>query len=158
MRNRMKGIVGLALGAILLPAIAQAHCQIPCGIYDDTARIERMLEDANTIEKSMTMIGELAGATSAQDANQLTRWIMNKEDHAANIISIVSEYFLTQKLKAVEPDDEGYEAYLETLADHHRVMRAAMQAKQNTDLEYVAALRYAIVGLGKHYGIEVGHH
>ena len=155
--NLVRVAACLAIGALLLPAIAQGHCQIPCGIYDDTARIERMLEDADTIEKSMTLIGELAGATTAQEANQLTRWIMNKEEHASNIISIVSEYFLTQKLKPVEPGDEGYEAYLGKLADHHLVMRAAMQAKQNTDLDYVATLRYAIVALGKNYGIEVGH-
>ena len=87
MRIGVGPLVGLILGVVLLPSIAQGRCQIPCGIYDDRARIERMLEDANTIEKSMTMIGELAGGTTAQEANQLTRWIMNKEDHASNVIS-----------------------------------------------------------------------
>jgi nickel superoxide dismutase len=117
-----------------------------------------MLEDATTIEKSIAAIGELAGGTTAQDANQLTRWIMNKETHAGNIILIVSEYFLAQKVKPVEAGQEGYEEYLEKLADHHRVIRAAMKAKQSADTECVPVLRAAIAALGKHYGIEVGHH
>ena len=40
-----KRYLGAALAALLisLPASVQAHCQIPCGIYDDNARVVSML-------------------------------------------------------------------------------------------------------------------
>ncbi len=149
----------LAVAAlVLLPALASGHCQIPCGIYDDAARIERLYEDVTTIEKGIGMINDLAGKTDAQSANQLTRWIMNKEEHASNIITIVAEYFLTQKVKPVAPGAEGYEAYLQNLADHHGVMTAAMKAKQNADPQSVVALREAIDALARHYDLQPHEH
>jgi nickel superoxide dismutase len=141
-----------------LPTSGFAHCQIPCGIYDDGARIERMVEDTTTIEKAIKNIDELAGKDDAQSANQLTRWIMIKEDHASDIITTVAEYFLTQKVKPVAPGADGYDDYLQKLADHHRVMRAAMKAKQNADLKYVKELREAIAALGSHYGVQPHEH
>jgi nickel superoxide dismutase len=141
---------------LLTPQTALSHCQVPCGIYDDAARIERMYEDATTIEKAIGQIIELTGKTDAQSANQLVRWVTTKEAHASNIITIVAEYFLTQKVKPVEPGAEGYEDYLKKLADHHRVMTAAMKAKQNADLQYVAALRSAIDALAQYYDM-AGH-
>jgi len=141
----------------LLPNLAQAHCQVPCGIYDDAARITRMYEDASTIEKAMVQMQDLAGKGDAQSANQLTRWIITKEDHASNIITTVAEYFLTQKVKPVAADDEGYAAYLAKLADHHLVMVAAMKAKQNSDPAVVAKLRAALDAMGKHYDLEHSH-
>ena len=140
-----------AMMLLALPVESQSHCQVPCGIYDDAARVTRMNEDAATIEKAIAKIGELAGKSDALSANQLVRWITTKEAHASNIISVVSEYFLTQKVKPVASDAEGYDAYLKKLADHHRVMNAAMKAKQNTDSQCVTALKDAIAGLATHY-------
>jgi len=151
----------IAVMIFLLAAVPESgygHCQIPCGIYDDAARIARMYEDATTIEKGMQKINELAGQSDAQSANQLTRWIMNKEAHASNIITIVSEYFLTQKVKPVAPGDEGHTAYLQKLAAHHQLMSAAMKVKQNTDLKYVVALREAIDALAQQYGEKPHQH
>lgn len=128
-----------------------AHCQMPCGIYDDGARIDRMLEDTETILKAMNSMAELAGKTDPQSMNQMTRWIITKEEHASDIITIVSEYFLTQKVAPVASGATGYDAYLRTLADHHAVMRAAMKAKQNADPSFAAALHEAIDTLAAHY-------
>ena len=66
----------LILKSILLLTFAKvtnAHCQIPCGIYDDNARVQNMLEDAATVAKATVMIAELADKTDAQSKNQLTR-------------------------------------------------------------------------------------
>jgi len=141
----------------LLPQLAAAHCQVPCGIYDDAARFDRMYEDAATIEKAMVQMQDLAGKNDAQSANQLTRWIITKEAHASNIISTVSEYFLTQKVKPVAAGDEVHAAFLLKLEDHHRVMNAAMKAKQKSDPEVVAALRAALDQMGKHYDLIHSH-
>jgi nickel superoxide dismutase len=124
---------------------ATAHCQIPCGIYDDHARVQSMLEDAATVEKSIKLINELAGNSEPQAQNQLVRWIMNKEQHAQNIIATISDYFLTQRVK---PDQDDYEA---RLVNHHRVIIAAMEAKQNSEASYAAALKEAIEVLLDYY-------
>lgn len=131
------------------PAEVQAHCQMPCGIYNDPARIQKLREDAMTIDKAIHAINELAGKADATSLNQATRWVNMKEEHASDIIKIVSEYFLTQKVKAA--DGAGRAAYLESLADHHAVMVAAMKCKQIPEASSVATLNQAITKLATHY-------
>ncbi len=133
------------------PSAAQAHCQVPCGIYDDAARIARMKEDATTIDKAIHQIHQLAQQNNALALNQATRWINTKEEHASHIIEVVSTYFLTQKLKPVAKGAEGYDAYLAKLADHHAVMVAAMKTKQSVESDKVSDLVKAIDQLAKHY-------
>jgi len=83
---------------------ANAHCQVPCGIFDDYARVERMLEYAVTVDKATDLINELSDKTDAQSQNQLVRWVINKEEHAEEIISIISTYFLAQRVKSSQED------------------------------------------------------
>lgn len=135
-------LAGLTLA---LPQPAGAHCQIPCGIYDDHARVQAMLEDAVTVEKSFKLLGELAGKTDAQSQNQLVRWVMNKEKHAQNVITTISDYFLTQRVKPSQED------YGERLKKHHAVIVAAMKAKQNSDMKYGTALKQSIEALLPYY-------
>ncbi|NNE10073.1 MAG: superoxide dismutase [Gemmatimonadetes bacterium] len=152
----MKHLFAAAFALLLLaPVTALGHCQVPCGIYDDTARIDRMLEDTDTIEKSILAIIELADTrTDAKAMNQMVRWVTTKEDHASDIISIISEYFLAQKVKPVAAGAEGRETYLAKLADHHAVMSAAMKTKQDANAETARTLRAAIETLKKHYNYE----
>ena len=42
-----------SLAAMTLNQTALAHCEVPCGIYDDQRRFEDMLEDQETIAKGM---------------------------------------------------------------------------------------------------------
>ena len=37
-----------------------AHCEIPCGIYEDSLRASLISEHITTIEKSMKMINKLS--------------------------------------------------------------------------------------------------
>ena len=136
-----------ALAALLLPlsASVQSHCQIPCGIYDDNARVVSMLEDVATIRKAVAQIADLAGKTDPQSQNQLVRWVVNKEQHAQRIIATISDYFLTQRVKAKQED------YTERLQKHHAVIVAAMRAKQNANAEVVAELGSAVEALAPYY-------
>ena len=118
-----------------------AHCEIPCGIYGDEARFAAIAEDLTTIEKSMKQIAELAGQNDAQSANQLARWVANKEEHANRIQHVVTQYFMTQRLKAVEEGDEGRAAYTEKLVLLHKMLRGAMKCKQTVDVEEVEKMR-----------------
>jgi nickel superoxide dismutase len=146
-------VMGLAAGIMLVLSSrsANAHCQVPCGIYDDAARLARMKEDATTIAKAIDNIRTLSGEHGAKSINQVVRWVTTKEDHASHIIQVVSEYFLTQKVKPVEAGAEGHDAYLKSLADHHAVMVAAMKCKQDADPATVDALNKAIDALAAHY-------
>ncbi len=139
------GLFTLIAITSLMPQVARAHCQIPCGIYDDHARVQSMLEDAATIEKAVTEINGLAGKTDAQSQNQLVRWVGNKETYAQRIIDTISDYFLTQRVKSSQKD------YQERLVKHHTVIVAAMKAKQNTDLETANALEESIEALEAYY-------
>lgn len=138
-------VVCVFAGYGLLPTQGHSHCQIPCGIYDDHARVQSMLEDAATVEKSATLIAELAGKTDAQSQNQLVRWVMNKEQHAQKIISTINDYFMTQRVKSSQKD------YAERLAKHHAVIVAGMQAKQNADVTYAKALKASVEALVSYY-------
>lgn len=130
---------------------ANAHCQIPCGIYDDHARVKSMLEDVATIEKSIQSIAELAKKSDAQSTNQSVRWVINKEQHAQNIINSISDYFLTQRVK---PDQKDYK---DRLVKHHAVIIAAMQVKQNADASYAKNLNAAVKALLAYYPTEHKH-
>lgn len=123
----------------------QAHCQLPCGIFDDHARVQAMLEDTFTIERSSRLIIELTGKTDPRSRNQLIRWVMTKEEHAQNIIATISDYFLAQRVKSNQKD------YKERLVKHHEVMVAAMKAKQNTDSKYAEKLKETIEALLPYY-------
>ena len=147
------GITILAAAALLAvhQVETQAHCQVPCGIYDDAARIQHLREDATTIAKAIANINELAGRQDAHSLNQAVRWVATKEEHASDIIRTVSEYFLAQKVKPVAPGSDGHDEYLKKLADHHAVMVAAMKTKQSADPATVATLNKAIDKLATHY-------
>ena len=115
-----------------------AHCQVPCGVYGDSARFTQMLEDQTTIAKAISQINDLAGKKDAQSSNQLARWVATKEDHASKIQKIIAEYFLTQRIKS------SSDKYEELLKGAHSVMVAAMKCKQGTDSKNADALKSAI--------------
>ena len=123
----------------------KAHCQVPCGIYDDHARVHMMLEDVTTIAKASRFINELAGKTDAQSQNQLVRWVMTKEQHAQKIITTMNDYFMTQRVKPSQDD------YVARLKKHHAVIVAAMKAKQHADDKYVDSLQTAVTALLPYY-------
>ncbi len=134
MKKRWFQVLWLSAVICLAATSASAHCQIPCGIYDDPMRIKMIAEHITTIEKSISQIKALE-ATQPINYNQLVRWVMNKEDHAGQIQEIVAQYFMTQRIK---PDDKDYPKKLILL---DRMLIQAMKCKQTTDLSHVTTLR-----------------
>ena len=148
MKSFAKQLMGAVIGLGMIVGFSSpafSHCQVPCGIFDDHARVHQMLEDSVTVIKAASMMAELAGKTDAQSVNQMTRWVMNKESHAQKIIETISDYYLTQRVKTDQAD------YIERLKTHHAVMLAAMKAKQSADKSYGLALQKAIQDLEKYY-------
>ncbi len=137
MKKLVLGLSTTLLLLIFFVSYLGAHCEIPCGIYDDELRTKLIAEHTTTIEKSMKKIQELSNANPI-DYNQLTRWVTNKEVHATKIQEIVSQYFLTQRIK---PDQKSYTEKLTVL---HNMLISAMKCKQTTDLANVEALRASL--------------
>ena len=123
-----KFIYTLLIPFLTIQSIAVAHCQIPCGIYDDALRIVHIKEDFKTIRKAMNQINQLSTKTDPLSNNQLTRWVITKEQHATNIQKTVSEYFLTQRVKA-----DKSQKYIDQTTTLHQVLVAAMKCKQTVD-------------------------
>jgi Nickel-containing superoxide dismutase. len=116
---------------IIFQNFIHAHCQVPCGIYNDAIRIQQIIENFETIEKSMDQIRSLSKNIDIQSTNQLNRWILTKEKHAGDIQIIIAEYFLTQRIKENDSD------YIKKLTFLQKILVTAMKCKQTVDSKYV---------------------
>ncbi|MEM9255167.1 MAG: superoxide dismutase, Ni [Pseudomonadota bacterium] len=105
--------------------IAQAHCDIPCGIYDPmVAQVQAM-----SVARFLDQIAEL-GETPASDAAtqaKLSRLVREKEKHAMEvkqaIVVIWGDYF----------KPEHFETYPGLAALTHEILRTASACKQNVE-------------------------
>jgi nickel superoxide dismutase len=147
-----KRVLSLLILIATASSAAWAHCQIPCGIYDDEARFEAMLEHVETIEKSMKQITSLGGREKP-DWNQIVRWVNNKDHHADELSGIATYYFMAQRIKppAADAADAAKKRYAKELSLLHRIVVRAMKAKQTTELDHVTALRELISEFRKSY-------
>ncbi len=125
---------------LLNPSSIVSHCEIPCGIYDDAARLQLLAEHIGTVEKSIITIEKLSSEKSA-NYNQIVRWVNNKEEHANEIQHIVTEYFMTQRIKPIQKSDKkAYGIYIKQITLLHSMVVHAMKAKQSLDLGNVKKL------------------
>ena len=139
--------LAVLVAGLAAPAVAFAHCQVPCGIYSDQLRFEQLLEDAKTIAKAQAQLNELlaGGQPTAQSVNQMARWVMTKEEHAGKVQDTMQAYFLAQRIKADSP------RYVEQLKAAHVVITSAMKCKQSADGTTAKALEEAIYDLYRAY-------
>jgi len=138
MKTLMPVLVVAMLSLMGWVSIAGAHCEIPCGIYGDELRYQLLMEHIETIEKSMTQIVELSGK-APMNTNQVVRWVTNKDNHAEEFQHIITQYFMTQRVKPDDPrKDAGYAKKISLL---HAMLFEAMRCKQTTDLQHVELLR-----------------
>ncbi|QZE12802.1 superoxide dismutase, Ni [Halosquirtibacter laminarini] len=133
----------------ITPKQAVAHCEIPCGIYDDALRIKIIKEHIQTIKKSMHEIGHLS-TNSKTDLQQIVRWTNNKEDHAKKIQDIMTQYFLYQRVK-IGTDTASKKRQQELLLSLHEVCVYAMKCKQTLDSKMVDKLQAATLKFEKLY-------
>jgi len=100
----------------------------------------------------MRKIDELSTAGKPNN-NQIVRWVNNKEHHADEIIEIVTQYFMAQRIKPADVKDaQAHGQYVKKLTLLHRMMIAAMKAKQTTDLAYTKQLAKLLGEFAKAYG------
>jgi nickel superoxide dismutase len=145
----MLGVLLLAVSGIA--PLVFSHCQIPCGIYDDPARLAAIAENIATIEKAMKSTEELS-AQQKPNMNQIVRWVNVKDEHAEDIAHIVSYYFMAQRITPVDKSDAaGYEKYIKQLTLLHEMLVYSMKAKQTTDLANVEKLRLLLADFRRAY-------
>lgn len=154
MEDTMKASKFLALFLfmfVLSGVKVYAHCEIPCGIYDDHMRIHMMEEHVTTIEKSMNEILNLQKQVPL-NYNQIVRWVNNKDAHADKLREIVTQYFMDQRVKpATKEAGKVYDDYVNQLTLLHQIMVHAMLSKQTLDLTHIDELRSLIAAFDKAY-------
>ena len=85
----------------------------------------------------MKNINELSNnKTVPQDLNQLVRWVNTKEEHAQHIQDVIMQYFLAQRVKPKNVNDEGYTNYVSLTISCQKIIFHAMKCKQNTEVSY----------------------
>ena len=133
MQNRNIIAIPIIIAVFGLNSV-HAHCQVPCGIYDDAVRIMQIREHVTTIEKAMVQIDQLTSdKSSAQNMNQLVRWINTKEEHATFIQSIMTDYFLAQRIKPKQKHEAGRQQYVDQTLLLQQIIVAGMKCKQTVD-------------------------
>ena len=149
--------LGILLALLILTPVLYSHCQIPCGIYGDPARLDMIAENIITIEKSMKQIVELS-AKDKPNMNQIVRWVQNKEKHADDISHTITYYFMAQRVKPVAPaDTESYQKYVKKLTLLHQMLVYTMKARQTTNLAPVEKLRALLGEFRNDYLPDTGH-
>ena len=121
----------LLITSFSIPNFLIAHCQIPCGIYDDALRIIQLEENFRTINKAMNKIINLSESSDSTSKNQLIRWVITKDEHAHQIQKILSNYFLSQRIKG------SNSKYTDQTILLQKLLVAAMKCKQTVDTNNV---------------------
>jgi len=111
---------------------AQAHCDIPCGIYDPiTAQIAAL-----TVVRMIDLMKDLETKSPNKDAaflNTFSRYVAVKEEHAEkakhDVRVIWGDYIKTQHL----------EQYPELHSLVHKIMQGGSKSRQTTDRDAAAA-------------------
>lgn len=150
MRKLIVGSLAVAV-CVAFATLVHSHCEVPCGIYDDAARLVLLEEHIATIEKAMGQITEISKADDV-NYNQLVRWTTTKEAHAEKIQHIVTQYFMTQRVKPAERSDGAkYRKYVKELTLLHGMLVAAMKSKQTTDTGHTANLKSLVKDFRQSY-------
>jgi nickel superoxide dismutase len=140
-KNKLIVLGAMLVSAVVFGSLAYSHCQIPCGIYGDETRFTLMSEHITTIEKSMKLIEELKDEDDI-NANQIVRWVNNKEAHADELSHIITYYFMAQRIKIVpENNIPEFKKYVRKLTLLHEMLVTTMKTKQTTDTANTAKLR-----------------
>ena len=137
-------IVGCFTVIAISIAVINAHCQLPCGLYNDDIQFAKISQDAETISRACVLI--LQTQTDPNSLNQAIRAINTKDAVADDLIDVVANYFLAQRIVPVEPDgdNQAYERYVRQLVLTNKIIRAAALCKQSSEPEKAEELKQLI--------------
>lgn len=124
---------------ILPIGTADAHCDIPCGIYDPRDAIQ----GAQTVVRMTELIQELGEPSSIEDYNSFVRYVQVKEEHAEkakhDILVIWTDYFKPPHL----------EKWPELHEKVWNACKLASYTKQHVDMGKAKELQAALEEIGE---------
>ncbi len=106
-----------------------AHCQMPCGIYDDQMVYDQINQFYLTMFKAVKALDHNEFKTD-EDRNQFIRWVMTKERLCNEMATLITEFFLQQK---IQPIDDN----IELLQSAHKLLFLLLAIKQNVDIKII---------------------
>ena len=118
------------VSTLSLSSLINAHCQMPCGIYHDDMVYDQIDQYTETMYKGVSVLNDSKFAT-VKDRNEFVRWVMEKESASDEVASILTKYFLQQKIKPGEPDTT------KRIVAVHKLLFLLVAIKQNASLEFV---------------------
>lgn len=107
-----------------------AHCQMPCGIYNDQMVYDKIDEYYKTMVKAVSALNDNK-FTNLHDRNQFIRWVTQKDKQSDEMADVICTYFLMQK---IPPDDEDS---FDLVKSAHKLLFLIVAIKQNVDLKIV---------------------
>lgn len=122
--------IGIAGSLVLSGSSLSAHCQMPCGIYHDDMVYDQIDQYSETMYKGIAVMNDSKFA-NPKERNEFARWTLQKENASDETASLLTKYFLQQKIKPGEPDTPKR---LESL---HKLLFLLVAIKQNVDLSFV---------------------
>ncbi len=128
MRTRFINAIICAL--ILTQTPLSSHCQMPCGIYHDNMVFDTIDQYVETMFKGSSVLKENKFAT-LRDKNEFIRWVIEKEKASDDVSTLITTYFLQQKIKPDETDT------VKRITAAHKLLVLAVLIKQNPDHKYV---------------------
>lgn len=118
-----------------------AHCDVPCGIYET----DTMKHAADTCARMIEKIAELGELDSIEKHNTFVRSVMTKEKHAQlvkdQLYLLWTDYFKPEHLEA-QPDL------------HDAIWKAVKQAskvKQTVSADEAHALQHAVADIAERF-------
>ena len=111
-----------------------AHCDIPCGIYDPHHAIIGALTVIRMVDLINTKVKEHGTGSTAEFINGMARYIAIKEEHAE---------LTKHEIRVIWGDfikEEHVEAYPQLPQLVHKIMQLGSKARQTVDRETAVAL------------------
>ena len=118
------------MGCLHFSTDLSAHCQMPCGIYHDDMVYDQIDQYTETMYKGISVMNDTKFQT-AKERNEFVRWTIQKEEASDEVASLLTKYFMQQKIKPGEPDTG------KRLDSLHKMLFLLVAIKQNVDLEFV---------------------
>ena len=112
------------------PLTLTAHCQMPCGIYQDAMIYDLIDQYAETMVKAVTVMNQSKFET-VRERNEFMRWVMEKEKESNDTSQLITTFFMQQKIKPGEPDTQ------KRIEAAHKLLCLIVAIKQNADVKIV---------------------
>lgn len=117
---------------VLFSSQLSAHCQMPCGIYDDQLVYDQVDQYYLTMYKAVSALKNSKFET-LHDRNQYIRWVMLKNEESDTTAKILTTYFLQQKITPMAGDADTQKL----VHSIHQLLFYLVIIKQNVDLDIV---------------------